>query len=700
MSTNLVDRYRPRRFEDVRGQERAVAYLGHRIKNGQHGESTLFQGAYGSGKTTLARIYAAALNCDHPDAAWGSPCGTCRSCREMIARAHADFREFDGARYNTQKHVVEDLAEWLKRPRLPGSHWRILFIDEAQAMTGAAKSALLKPIEEAPENTIVFLATTEAESLPETLRSRLQPIEIRPLSAPASVQYLREIADREGINAESDALAVLAALKRGHPRDMLRGLEQVASVQPVTRDRVLEAFGVPLVAHLLNLGTALAAGDLGAQLKAFSDWPEGTATKLRYLQLFLLSLYYNQVLNLSVVLDPLIDAIRATERAPILDVLQHRLQAAAVDSTAFWPAVCGFWPVVPADQDDATLQLRLVLFLDRFNAPGRDETRSPADASTQADARRPARARARDSRRPTRSAPASATHLPRETAEKIIRAASFLMQEHGHSFTSSLCVHDTGLAASEDGALMSEFCRNAGHWLAGSHGDPVFRLLVREIDPQRGPCSRFVAYVAPERLDAFEAWARTWFTQIRGLSIPDNALVFTHLAPSAARSRAGRVQFHWACVRDLCAALDPSVQDRARGERSPWPLVALLGIPERQRRSPVARPARAFSASETLSQTTIERRAEATGMPYLYAYDDGAFDRIYDGWEFEEHHHRKRFSSERATRRAEIDAALPAGDLALGQERTAALERLAREFPPEARARPGRAWPIWPTRAG
>ncbi|WP_280137415.1 AAA family ATPase [Methylobacterium sp. Leaf87] len=701
---DLVGRYRPHCFKEVRGQDRAVAYLRHRILNGQHGESTLFQGAFGSGKTTLARIYATALNCEAPDETEGSPCGECRSCQEMTDGLHRDFREFDGARFNTHKHVVDDLADWLRRPCRSENRWRILFIDEAQAMTRAAKSALLKPIEDAPENTIVFLATTEAESLPETLRSRLQSIEIRSLTAPASVQYLREIAEQEGIQAESDALAVLGALKRGHPRDLLRGLEQVASVQPITRDHVLAAFGVGLVEHLLRLGRALAVGDLGPQLQAFSDWPEGTAIKLRYLQLFLLSLYYKQVLSLSVTLDPLIDAITAAERAPIHEVLQRRLRDAGVDSNVFWQAICGFWPMVPADQDDAALQLRLVLFLDRFNAPGVPDVRAHADLAPRSD--RPARAKAKpvarvsgaNPRRPVRSAPARATHLARDTAEKIIRAASFLIQEHGLCFTCHLLVcHQLIQPSGNEATLMTEFCRNAANWLRRS-GTPVFRLLLREIDPALGTCSRFVAHVPPGQLSAFEAWTCAWFIKSRGLTIADDALTFDRLAPSMVRTPAGRIGFHWKCVRDLCASLDPGVQDRAQGEASPQPLVTLLGIPASKRRSPAGRPDRAYSASEALSQTTFEARVAATGMPYLSAYDDGAYGRIDEGWELDEHRHRQRFSADRATRRQQIDTIFPESDLATRRDRVAALEALAQVFPLDARARPGRDWEIWPPR--
>lgn len=704
MTKDLVNHYRPRRFEDVKGQEQAVAYLGHRITNGQHGEGTLFQGAFGSGKTTLARIYAAALNCDRPDSVWGSPCGTCRSCQEMKYNIHSDFREFDGARYNTQKHVVDDLVEWLKRRPLSENRWRILFIDEVQAMTSGAKSALLKPIEDAPDKTIVFLATTEAERLPETLRSRLQPIEIRPLSPAASIQYLREITIKEAIRAETDALAVLGALKRGHPRDLLRGLQQVASVQPITRDHVLKVFGVGLIDHLLRLGAALASGDLAAQLQAFSDWPEGTATKLRYLQLFLLSLYYNQVLKLSVILDPLIDAITPAERAPIFAGLQQRLQSTDVDDSEFWPAICGFWPVIPADQDDAALQLRLVLFLDHFNAPGKCRSSAQADVlvppnrSTRENKQRLAQAQGASQRRPPRSAPASATHLSRETTEKIIRAASYLIQEHGLCFTVRLLVRHSGVPAPQDeGTLMSEFCRNAGNWLDKS-GVPAFRLLVRETDPKRGPCSRFVAHVPPEQLSAFEAWTRKWFTQTRDLQIAEDALEFDQLAPSKIHSRANRIRFHWKCVRDLCASLDPGVQDRIERQGAPKPLVALLDIPESKRRTPTAIPNRAFSASSALSPETIEEQAKVTGMPYLSAYDDGAYDHLDKGWELEEYHHRQSFLNDRAEQLRQINAALPDGDLATQRDREAALKDLDHAFPSEARARPGRNWLIWPPR--
>lgn len=252
-------------------------------------------------------------------------------------------------------------------------------------------------------------------------------------------------------------------------------------------------------------------------------------------------------------------------------------------------------------------------------------------------------------------------------------------------------------APEDEGALMSEFCRNAGNWLANSEA-PAFRLLVRETDPKRGPCSRFVAHVPPEQLSAFEPWTRKWFTQNRDLQIAEDALEFDQLAPSKIHSRADRIRFHWKCVRDLYASLDPGVQDRVERQETPKPLVALLAIPKAMRRTPTAIPDRAFSASSALSQTTIEKQAEVTGMPYLSAYDDGAYDRLDEGWELEEYNHRQSFSNDRAEQLRQINAALPDGDLATQRDREVALKDLDHAFPSEARARPGRNWLIWPPR--
>lgn len=355
---NLAQKYRPATFEAVLGQSHPVRFLSGLIQHGQAARSLLLHGAIGSGKTSLVRIYAQALNCETPTAE-GSPCRTCRFCREG-----AGFHEYDTSGRGGERDAV---LEWVAPLyRTPTEHrWTVLFLDEAQALEARAADALLKMVEE-PEPRVAFcFATTEFAKIRPALRSRLISFEIKPLSAIDAIALIKKCAQHEGINYEPGALELLAGLRQGYARDLLTGLEQVRDPngRPVTIARVREVFDIDHTERLLTYVHALAEGDPAAQNAAWLSWQEVAATKLGWLQALLTGLYYNDVLGQAITVDALIASILPAERAPILTTFRERLGVASAEGLApYWRAMMSHWTVASLERDETALQLRVALF--------------------------------------------------------------------------------------------------------------------------------------------------------------------------------------------------------------------------------------------------------------------------------------------------------------------------------------------------
>ena len=171
----LYRKYRPRTFEDVRGRDAIVRTLKNQIMTGRIAHSYLFCGTRGTGKTTIAKIYAKAVNCEDPRD--GSPCGECPSCRAIEANADLNVAEMD--------------AQVAYSPTQ--GRYRIYILDEAHMLSAAASNALLKTLEEPPSYAIFILATTEPNKLPVTILSRCQRFDFGRLPAPVIEGRLREV---------------------------------------------------------------------------------------------------------------------------------------------------------------------------------------------------------------------------------------------------------------------------------------------------------------------------------------------------------------------------------------------------------------------------------------------------------------------------------------------------------------------------
>jgi DNA polymerase-3 subunit gamma/tau len=249
--TVLARKYRPQKFSEVIGQEHVTRTLQNAIEQGRTAHGYIFSGHRGIGKTTVARILAMALNCRSKDHPVPEPCGICESCTEIRAGNAVDVIEIDAAT-NRGIDEIRELREGA-RYRPARDRFKIYILDEAHQITDAAFNALLKTLEEPPDHIVFMLATTQPEDIPQTIRSRCQHFSFRAVKFDEIVGQLRDLLTREKIEADDDALALLAEAGDGSMRDALSILDQAiaSSAGKVTADSVRNLVGAA-PAHILE----------------------------------------------------------------------------------------------------------------------------------------------------------------------------------------------------------------------------------------------------------------------------------------------------------------------------------------------------------------------------------------------------------------------------------------------------------------
>lgn len=227
MYLSLYRRYRPQSFEDVTGQDRAVTVIAQAVKKGNVGHAYLFSGPRGCGKTTVARIFAKAVNCESPGEK-GEPCNLCRSCKSITEGNCLDVVEIDGAS-NNRVDEIRDLKSHVGLASF-SCPWKVYIIDEVHMLSIGAFNALLKTLEEPPESVLFILATTEPFKVPVTIRSRCQHIPFHSISIEDMVKRLEFVVAAEGVEAQDEALWEIARQADGGLRDGLSLLEQALAM--------------------------------------------------------------------------------------------------------------------------------------------------------------------------------------------------------------------------------------------------------------------------------------------------------------------------------------------------------------------------------------------------------------------------------------------------------------------------------------
>ena len=256
----LARKYRPQRFSEVIGQEHVTRTLKNAIVQQRIAHGYIFSGHRGIGKTTVARILAMALNCRSADHPVPEPCGVCESCTEIRAGNSVDVIEIDAAT-NRGIDEIRELRD-AARYRPARDRFKIWILDEAHQITDAAFNALLKTLEEPPGHVIFMLATTQPEDIPQTIRSRCQHFSFHAVRFDDILGQLRDLAGRENIQAEPDALALLAEAGDGSMRDALSILDQAIACcgETLSAEVVRQLVGTVPSATLEQMMQAVAQG--------------------------------------------------------------------------------------------------------------------------------------------------------------------------------------------------------------------------------------------------------------------------------------------------------------------------------------------------------------------------------------------------------------------------------------------------------
>jgi len=256
----LARKYRPQKFSEVIGQEHVTRTLKNALEQGRTAHGYIFSGHRGIGKTTIARILAMALNCRSSDKPVTEPCGICESCTEIRAGNSVDVIEIDAAT-NRGIDEIRELREGT-RYRPARDRFKIYILDEAHQITDAAFNALLKTLEEPPGHVVFMLATTQPEDIPQTIRSRCQHFSFRAVGFEEILNQLKDLSGRENIEADEDALALLAEAGDGSMRDALSILDQAiaSSTGRLTADQVRNLVGAAPSGVLEDVMQAVAQG--------------------------------------------------------------------------------------------------------------------------------------------------------------------------------------------------------------------------------------------------------------------------------------------------------------------------------------------------------------------------------------------------------------------------------------------------------
>ena len=268
--TALYRKWRPAEFDDVKGQDHIVQTLKNQITSGRIGHAYLFCGTRGTGKTTIAKIFAKAVNCEHP--VDGSPCGECAICRSIAAGTSMNVIEIDAASNNGVDSIRQIVEEVNYSPA--EGKYKVYIIDEVHMLSIGAFNALLKTLEEPPAYVIFILATTEVHKIPITILSRCQRYDFRRISIDTIADRLKELTQKEQVQIEEKAVRYIAKVADGSMRDALSLLDQCIAFyfeQELTYDKVLDVLGAVDTGVFSRMLREILKGDAAAALGVLQD---------------------------------------------------------------------------------------------------------------------------------------------------------------------------------------------------------------------------------------------------------------------------------------------------------------------------------------------------------------------------------------------------------------------------------------------
>lgn len=677
----LAEKYRPRTFEAVVGQDAAVARCISLLK-GQPG-SIVLAGPTGTGKTSLAAVFAAALLCDARGPS-PSPCAKCESCRAIQKGAGTmSYEEHNCARLDAAG--IENIVERTRSHPI-GSNHRVVLLDEAHQLTPKSAEKLLTVMERRPWNIFLF-ATTKVAKLPQALRNRCSEIELALVDAATATTYLAQVCEWETISAEHKALELIAYQAEGHLRPLLQYLEDCTENGAVMAADVRRLFRLDFCDDLAAILKASLAGDID-EAQQFLDRLHGDPAHRRNLvHGALVEIYWRDKLRLRQATS-VFSGINAEDRAAIKEGIDKSALAARLPAATLWEAAIAIWaPGAPATA--ATLKMDTVRFgtLLTLSPPASSTTKDLSEPKTRRRRRRAVRGGAEREAVGERAIGWSGAEI-----QKIWDAGSALLQLHGVTFNGLCVLRRSGLAMAETefAAHGSNLVHEAGQQLRRLDGGRLHYLMRHNRTARDGFMTAILFHVPGGCDELLRDWIEGFVERRFGSAAARRIMHLRITQPATAEEGLRR---HWRLVRLLSGPLDPAVEVRHEGRRQR--LVDVLRVPSRLRvpALPLAVGHR-LRVSESIG-ASVRMKARDDGIGLLSPFADHAWDVLTNGWELSEFRERIREHDERARARAMIDAQWPvSGDDRLAQIRTAKLMELANSWPldPRQRLRSWRGW--------
>jgi DNA polymerase III gamma/tau subunit len=623
-----AEKYRPRRFEDVLGQAKAVEQISRLVTEGDP-RSLVISGPTGTGKTTLAQIYARALLCTQRWAS-GSPCLVCPACQEFEEDLHPDF-EFYGPEKQTVTEVIELVTGVLSLNPMEAQRHVILF-DEVRA-SRRAYSVLLDALKKFTDTGVFIFTLIDAEELPTPLRDRAMEVVLAEAEPNAVLNSLLRICEGEAVAYEDEALELIAGTTDSF-RHASRDLQTLASAGKVMVDAVYAQVLGPRFGWLVRYFEALGAGDLDRQLKELDQTlPDAggradlilgliNTLKLKFIGPTLVA----GARRLSVVSDE--DLYR------ILRIFEDLAQASKVSLLVLWDSVMAFWSQGPARYTRESLRAHAIRFHDLVRAMARDDPfteliapRLEAPAAKTPETPSASAAPRKRSRRltvgPESGAPSA--YLSRAQAADLYEAATFALQVRGAAFNTIIRL-DWEAAGRTDEALaraaselLHQFQLRLKSWGYDDVGG-LHRVALHERGTSGGLFTTVVAHVPTRHQVSARAWlghprrAQQWGVKVTAdIETP--------------RTWPAAVERQWKLMREAWRGVDPALlADNARA------LVDVLEVAPNRRRAAGVVACRRYSVSFGLAEAARKKEA-ASFAPHFSAFATRRWDFLFKGWE-------------------------------------------------------------------